>query len=107
LLAQHNHRELFDLYRQLITLRRTTPALHRSSRSQARAWAEGSVITLLRTHEEGDVVILFNVGAAEERVSLPQGSWRDLLDTNESPRTPGVVTVDPWSYRVFSSTVTG
>jgi maltooligosyltrehalose trehalohydrolase len=107
LLAKANHRELFDHYRRLITLRRTTPALRRSSRSHARAWAEGNVICLVRSHEEGDMVILYNVGDSMENVSLPRGSWRDVLEMNESPVPSEDVTMDPWSYRIFRSTVTG
>ena len=103
------HRELFDHYRHLITLRRTTPALRHSSRSEARAWAAGNVITLVRSHEEEDVVILYNLGASQEIASLPPArtSWRDLATPDALPERDGVVTVDPWSYRVFRSTVTG
>ena len=108
LLTQPAHRALFDHYRQLISLRRSTPALRRSPRSRARAWSEGNVISLVRSHEDGDVVILFNVGPSQESGSLPDHRpWRDLLDTTDSPVPAGVVTLDPWSYRVFRSTVTG
>jgi maltooligosyltrehalose trehalohydrolase len=107
LLVEPHHRELFDLYRRLITLRRTTPALRRSSRSHARAWSEGRVLCLVRSHEEGDVAILYNLGPAGESVSLPHGSWHDVFETNEWPGTSGAVTMDPWSYRIFRSTVTG
>jgi maltooligosyltrehalose trehalohydrolase len=107
LVDEPTHRELFDHYRQLISLRRSTPALRHSSRSKARAWAEGNVITLVRSHEDGDVAILFNVGPSKESVSLPTGNaWRDLLERDALP-TPLGVTLDPWSYRLFRSTVTG
>jgi maltooligosyltrehalose trehalohydrolase len=108
LLAEPDHRELFDHFRELITLRRSTPALRRSSRSQARAWAEGNVLWLVRSHDDGDVVILYNVGPSKESVSLPaHSSWRDLVEANALPVLPGTVTLDPWNYRVFRSTVTG
>jgi maltooligosyltrehalose trehalohydrolase len=106
LLTQPTHRELFDHYRHLITLRRTTPALRRSLRSHARAWAEGHAICLVRSHEEGDIVVLYNVGASHESVSLPHGSWHEVPEMNESSPRSGIVTMDPWSYRVFRSTVT-
>jgi glycosidase len=99
---------LFDHYRQLISLRRSTPALRRSPRSRARAWAEGNVICLVRSHDDGDVVILYNVGPSKESGSLPDHrSWRDLLATTDAEVPAGVVTVDPWGYRIFRSTVTG
>jgi maltooligosyltrehalose trehalohydrolase len=108
LLAEPTHRELFDHYRRLIALRRSTPALRRSSRSRARAWAEGNLICLVRSHHDGDVVILYNVGPSKESASLPaHGSWRDLVETSGRPVLSGAVTMDPWSYRVFRSTVTG
>jgi maltooligosyltrehalose trehalohydrolase len=108
LLAEPSHRELFDHYQELIALRRATPALRHSSRSQARSWAEGTVITLVRSHVEEDVVILFNAGAAKESASLPtHGAWRDLVEMDDPRDVSGVVTMDPWSYRVFRSTVTG
>lgn len=108
LLADPPHRELFDHYRQLIGLRRATPALRHSSRSQARSWSEGNVITLVRSHEEEDVVILYNVGASQESAWLPtRAAWRDLVEMDDQREFSGVVTMDPWSYRVFRSTVTG
>jgi maltooligosyltrehalose trehalohydrolase len=108
LLQEPAHRELFDHYRQLIAMRRSTPALRHSFRSQARAWAEGNVICLVRSHTEGDVVIVYNVGPSKESVSLPaEGSWRDLAEMDSLPDPSGDLTLDPWSYRVFRSTVTG
>jgi maltooligosyltrehalose trehalohydrolase len=102
------HTTLFDHYRDLIALRRSTPALRRSSRSQARAWAEGNVVFLLRSHEDGDVVVLFNVGDSKVSVALPaHSSWRDLLDRNGAGVPSSDVALEPWSYRVFRSTVTG
>lgn len=107
-LGEPDHRQLFDRYRQLISLRRSTPALRRSSRSQARAWAQGDVICLLRSHEEGEVVILFNVGPSRESASLPRhSSWRELIEGDSTADLSGVVALDPWGYRLFRSTVTG
>jgi maltooligosyltrehalose trehalohydrolase len=107
LVEEPSHRELFNLYRELISLRRATPALRHSSRSQARAWAEGNVITLVRSHEDETVVILYNVGPTKESACLPSNSWRELVPGDEIPEPSGDVTMAPWSYRVFRSTVTG
>jgi maltooligosyltrehalose trehalohydrolase len=106
LLDQPVHRELFTHYRDLIALRRSTPALRHSARSRARAWANGTVITLARSHEETKVITLFNVGAARQSATLPaQNSWRDLLDGRAAAGLDGPVTLDAWSYRVFQSEV--
>lgn len=105
LVDQPDHRELFAHYQDLITLRRSTPALRRSARSRARAWADAHVITLVRSHEETDVVTLFNVGATSATATLPEkDGWRDVLD-GAAAAMSGRVTLDPWSYRVFQSEV--
>ncbi len=95
------HRGLFDLYRRLIALRRSTPALSRSTREHARAWADGDVITLQRTHDAGDVVVLFNVGANDATGLLPRAArWRDLLGDNQ-PNDDKPVSLSPWSFSVY------
>jgi maltooligosyltrehalose trehalohydrolase len=100
---QPGHRELFDHYAQLIALRRSTPALRRSARSRARAWADGNVVWLVRSHDDGDVVTLFNVGAKGVSTTLPvRGGWRELLASTVSLEAT-LVTLDPWSFRVFES----
>jgi glycosidase len=95
------HRELFDHYQRLIALRRSTPALRRSIRSRARAWADGNVICLVRSHDDGDVAALFNAGPESATATLPANvCWRDLTEAGalESP-----ITLEPWSFRVFQS----
>ena len=96
------HRELFDHYQRLIALRRSTPALRRSARARARAWSDGNVVCLVRSHDDGDVVGLFNVGPASANATLPaSGCWRDLLaGTAVGER---LITLDPWCFRVFQS----
>jgi maltooligosyltrehalose trehalohydrolase len=99
---QPGHRELFDHYQRLIALRRSTPALRRSARSRARAWADGNVISLVRSHDDGDVVALFNVGPHSASATLPaSGGWRDLLASTAVVERP--LTLDPWCFRVFQS----
>jgi maltooligosyltrehalose trehalohydrolase len=99
------HRELFDLYRCLIALRRTTPALRHSTREHARSWAEGDVITLVRTDESGDVVALFNVGPNEATGLLPRAKqWRNFVGDDE-PSDDKPVSLLPWSYAVYGEVV--
>ena len=99
---QPDHRELFDHYQRLISLRRSTPALRRSARSRARAWADGNVICLVRSHEEGDVASLFNVGPGSASATLPANAcWRELLTGTGAVEGP--LTLEPWSFRVFQS----
>jgi maltooligosyltrehalose trehalohydrolase len=96
------HRELFDHYQRLIALRRSTPALRRSSRSQARAWANGNVLSLVRSHDDGDVIALFNVGPDSASAELPVNvCWRELLTEIGAMQSP--FTLEPWSFKVFQS----
>jgi maltooligosyltrehalose trehalohydrolase len=101
---QPGHRELFDHYRQLIALRRSTPALRRSNRSQARAWADGNVISLIRQHDKGDVVAFFNVGPTNASATMPgEGCWNDLVASDVSVKSRQPISLDPWCFRVFQS----
>ncbi|MGH3732436.1 MAG: malto-oligosyltrehalose trehalohydrolase [Acidimicrobiales bacterium] len=104
---QPDNRALFEYYEELIEIRRSTPALRRSSRSQARAWANGNVVTLARSHDEGDVVAFFNVGASTEEANLPaNGHWKILLASTPSFESPTTFALDPWSFCVFRSAAT-
>jgi maltooligosyltrehalose trehalohydrolase len=95
------HRELFALYRQLISLRQSTPALGHSTREHARAWADGDVITLVRTDSAGDAVALFNVGANEATGLLPRTTrWRNLLG-DDHPSDDKPILLPPWSFAVY------
>jgi maltooligosyltrehalose trehalohydrolase len=95
------HRELFALYRRLIALRHSTPALRRSTREHARAWADGDVITLVRTDDAGDVVAFFNAGSNDANGLLPRAKrWRDLLG-DDQPNDDKPVSLPPWSFAVY------
>jgi hypothetical protein len=57
----------------------------------------------VRSHDDGDVVTLFNVGAKGVSTTLPvRGGWRELLASTVSLEAT-LVTLDPWSFRVFES----
>jgi maltooligosyltrehalose trehalohydrolase len=96
------HRELLDLYRDLIALRHREPALHRSSRENTRAHADGNVVTLLRSHEGSKVVAFFNLSVAAESALLPAGSpWEEVLCPEPAGDVTGGILVEPWDFRVF------
>jgi maltooligosyltrehalose trehalohydrolase len=80
------HRALIELYRDLIALRRTNPALRRSPRGSARAKQEAGVVSLERTHPEDTVVALFNVTGV--------GSGGEIFDPSLSNAAGGVT---PWT----------
>jgi maltooligosyltrehalose trehalohydrolase len=96
------HRELWQLYRDLIALRRAEPALHHSPREDTLAHADGDVVTLERTCTGNSVVAFFNLCGAEGSAQLPPGgSWGELLRTHGTDAADGVVTLDPWGFRIF------
>ncbi|MGA2123350.1 MAG: malto-oligosyltrehalose trehalohydrolase [Acidimicrobiales bacterium] len=106
LLSDPSHREIFDDYRRLIALRRSLPELRHSTRSRARAWANGTLVTLARSSDEGEVYGFFNLGANPMTATLAESRcWRDVLEP-ASAEVSGVVEVEPWSYRLFRSEVT-
>ncbi len=68
------HAALRQLYRDLIALRRCEPALHNSPREDTRAYAEGNVVTLVRTHGETSVAAFFNLSGSAGSGQLPPGA---------------------------------
>lgn len=83
------HAQLWSLYRSLIDLRRTHSALTRSARHQARAYAQGDVVTLTRCDSAESVCSLFNFTTANVVTRLPlssdgagrPSSWTLLIDS--------------------------
>ena len=66
-----DHRELFELsINDSLRCAIRRPRCGHSTREHARAWADGDVITLVRTDDAGDAVALFNVGA-NDATGLP------------------------------------
>jgi maltooligosyltrehalose trehalohydrolase len=100
---QGEHRDMWNHYRQLITLRHSLRALRRSPlRHNARAWAEGNVITLVRTHEASAVVALFNVSAESAQAQLPSDRrWTNVLESSDDGAT--TVELSPWAYSLYRS----
>jgi maltooligosyltrehalose trehalohydrolase len=97
------HAALWELYRDLIDLRRSTPALRRSTRADACASASAGVLTLIRFHDEGTVAILFNLNPRDVHGHLPSGNlWSNLLVPEEplhDAKDP--VPLAPWSFCAF------
>jgi maltooligosyltrehalose trehalohydrolase len=97
---KNEHRALFEHYQRLIALRRATPALRRSSREHARAWASGNVITLERADESGNVTVFFNLSSGDAVTPLlPSGHWRGLLGEEQPENDAPVLT--PWGFAVY------
>jgi maltooligosyltrehalose trehalohydrolase len=66
-----DHQRQWALHRALIALRRTHPALGRTRRASARAFASANVVTLLRSDPREAVLALFNVSATAAQAVVP------------------------------------
>jgi maltooligosyltrehalose trehalohydrolase len=85
--GQSPNRELLAFYRELLSLRRTLPALQRIDKNASHAEiGEGSeVLVLHRKHSRHPVTAVFNLGPKVERFAFPadSGSWTLLLDSSD------------------------
>lgn len=82
------HRELWDLYRELIRLRKTIPALARLNKEQMEVGTDETHDSLYcrRWHEGSEVCAIFHFGRqpAAVTVPLPQGGWRVAIRSSGS-----------------------
>jgi maltooligosyltrehalose trehalohydrolase len=85
------HKGIYQLYHDLLALRRDDPVLARQDRSRTHAAAIGAeIVAVYRWHEDGHRLIMANFGAAasvpaadEPMLSeLPTGRWRLAMATS-------------------------
>jgi maltooligosyltrehalose trehalohydrolase len=97
------HREVWLLYQSLLALRSAEPALRRAGRAWTTAHCEGAVVTLVRTHEETTVVVLFNLGASDSTGFLPEQDGRMMWEEPLAAAQQAEPRVDlaPWQFRLF------
>jgi glycosidase len=93
---------ILTLYRRLLALRRTTPALH-SGVFRALDSVPEDVFAYERTLGDSQAVIVLHVGGGETTVVLPPGAWRSALSTHEGRIEPysSLVRVRPHEGAVF------
>jgi maltooligosyltrehalose trehalohydrolase len=81
-------RTLHEFYRELIRLRKTTPALRALSMGNVKteAFEERRLLVLLRWHDDDEVLLLFNFGDQSLRLPMPfpESTWRVLLDSADT-----------------------
>jgi maltooligosyltrehalose trehalohydrolase len=93
------HQSMWDFYRQLLALRRDTPALRSLDLDavQPVAHDDKGVLVVRR----GDVLLAFNFSESAQTVDAPDGAWKPLLDTGASIGA-GTLTLPPSSFAVLS-----
>ena len=87
LLADDTHKTLFNYYRQLISLRKKTPALNRLNRQSLEVYADknSSTITLKRWHGEQKLICFLNFSNRLQsfRLTEEELSWTKILSSAE------------------------
>ncbi|MBI2090938.1 MAG: malto-oligosyltrehalose trehalohydrolase [Deltaproteobacteria bacterium] len=82
---QAHHQVLHDLYRELIRLRRTIPALARLSKQtmDVRGYEKDRVLLVRRWTDNDEIFIILTFAQKETLVSLPvpEGHWHKLVDS--------------------------
>ena len=83
--GQSPHRELLAFYRELLSLRRTLPALQRIDKNASHAEIGSEVLVLHRKHSRHPVTAVFNLGSKVARFDFPAdpGIWTLLLDSSD------------------------
>jgi len=86
--SRGTHQSLLRFYSELLRLRRSTPALSRLSKDtlEVEGFEESGVILMRRWSGDDEAAAAFNLGKTPAAVglSLPQGSWRRVLDSAEA-----------------------
>lgn len=112
-----HHKQLLDFYRDLIRLRRSTPALSVLDRRTLSAWGDDQqqLMFLERRQEESHVLCLFNFDSEPQpaHLDLSEGQWTRVLDSGDpayggpGSSLPGVISsaqevvINPLSATVY------
>jgi len=118
--GEGQHKVLLDFYKELIRLRKETPALAQLSKENlhVKDFEEERVLFIHRWSEKSEVIITFNLNSKLTSISLPfpQGNWHKSLDPAEEgwsgngTAVPGrlssggetTLTLNPWQFVLFS-----
>jgi maltooligosyltrehalose trehalohydrolase len=104
LLEREDHASLWRLYRQLLALRRETPALRRLDLSSLETQAddEKQVLLVRRWTDTDEVLVAFNFSDRARTVPALPGRWRSVMDTGakiEGER----MTLPPHAFAIWSA----
>ncbi len=119
-IKEGEHRVLLDFYTELISLRKSIPALSTLNKNSVvvEGREEDELLILKRDHKKGNVLCVFNFGSKEARWESPayRGKWEKLFDSAKKlwlgpgSRAPFIfesgqcVTVSPLSFVVYTNT---
>ncbi|HEX6095251.1 MAG TPA: malto-oligosyltrehalose trehalohydrolase [Thermoanaerobaculia bacterium] len=100
LLERDEHASLWRLYRELLALRRDTPALRRLDLSKVETQADDEKQVLVLRRD--DTLTAFNFSDRAQTVEVPDGKWSALMETGAKVEG-GRLTVPPHGFVVMSS----
>jgi maltooligosyltrehalose trehalohydrolase len=89
------HRALWNLYRELLRLRKDVPALAGLSRQDIAVAADlgQSALVVRRWSDRDEALAVFNVGEAGASVDIPEGGWRKRVDSADGRWSGGGTSV--------------
>lgn len=79
-----SHKVMKDFYRELIGLRKNTPALSSPERDKLEAWSAGGILFLKRWKDGNHVLVLFNFNKKDIIIGhgVPDAGWKKVLDSS-------------------------
>ncbi|MDQ3280607.1 MAG: malto-oligosyltrehalose trehalohydrolase [Acidobacteriota bacterium] len=98
------HESIWRFYKQLLALRRDTPALRNLDLSAVHAVADDSKQVLLVRRGTGaeQVLLGFNFSDTAQQVRALEGSWQTLFDTGAKIEG-GEITLPPHAFAIWSA----
>jgi len=86
LLKKEPHGTLWNYYRELIALRKLTPALKHLNRASIDVKTDENKQTILlqRSYENQKLSCLMNFSKQVQEVTLPEGNWKKLFDSADA-----------------------
>ena len=102
LMQKEPHGALRELYRELLQLRRDTPALHSLDLQSVEVEAndEQRTLEVRRFHGESQALVAFNFSGQQQEIALPQGQWKLALERGGTVRTNRVL-LEPAGFAVL------
>lgn len=99
---QQHHSDMLRYYKELIQLRKSTPALKSTDRSQTKAqsFADKNMVIVERKSGEQEVYCILNFSNKEQTYDLPGENWR-LLFESVKHESHSDKTVQPESIKIY------
>jgi maltooligosyltrehalose trehalohydrolase len=80
------HRVLYELYRELIRIRKRWPVIQRLEPLSTTAMEDPPALTVVHRQRDGAILLAFHFGSEPAAVEVPAdaGRWRKVIDSSDS-----------------------